>query len=127
MTPVLLEVLEACWANPSDFNDTARCLLPTYAAFLSRAVPGNPRLSPRHRAASVGFRSADGIFGDSLTEDLKDVLACVFDGDEAPLRELIENPQANEWARGSAGLRAYVGLIHMGKISRDEVEDTSGS
>lgn len=122
MTPVLLEVLEACRADPSDFNDSARCMLPTYAAFLLAQFRETRAYRPIIALLQLDAEVADAMFGDSLTEDLKDVLACVFDGDEAPLRGLIENPKANEWARGSAGLRAYTGLIHMGKISRDEVE-----
>jgi len=46
---------------------------------------------------------------------------CVFDGDEAPLRGLIENPNASEWALASSGLCAYPALIHSGKISHATV------
>lgn len=122
MTPVLLQVLEDCRVDPESYVDGNRCMLPTYAAFLLAQFRETRAYRPIIALLQLDAEVADEMFGDSLTEDLKDVLACVFDGDEAPLRGLIENPKANEWARCSAGLRAYAGLIHMGKISRDEVE-----
>ena len=126
MTPVLLEVLEACRADPAAFNDTARCMLPTYAAFLLAQFRETRAYRPIIELLQLDAGVTTEIFGDSLTEDLKDILACVFDGDEAPLRGLIENPRANEWARGSAGLRAYPALIHAGRIGRADVEQYFG-
>lgn len=126
MTPVLLDVLEACRLNPAHFNGTARCMLPTYAAFILAQFRETRAYRPIIALLELDAEVTDEIFGDSLTEDLKDILACIFDGDEAPLRALIENPQANEYARASSGLRAYPSLIHAGKIDRTEVEKYFG-
>lgn len=122
MTPFLLQVLEDCRVDPERFVDGRHCMLPTYAAMLLAQFRETRAYRPIIALLQLDSEIVDEIFGDSLTEDLKDVVACVFDGDEAPLRELIENPHANEWARGSSGLRTYPALIHAGKIEATEVE-----
>ncbi len=126
MTPVLLELLDACRVNPANFTESARSMLPTYAAFLLAQFRETRAYRPIIALLELDAEITDNLFGDSLTEDLSNILACVFDGDEAPLRGLIENRQANEWARASSGLRAYLALIHAGKIDRAVVEPYFG-
>ena len=57
--------------------------------------------------------------GDALSETGGRVLAGVFDGDSAPLREAILNPKANEWARDAA-FDAFANLATAGAIDRNE-------
>jgi hypothetical protein len=56
--------------------------------------------------------------GDALTETAHRVLANVYDGDLEPLRELVSDQEADEFARGS-GIDAVGALFVQGKISRD--------
>jgi uncharacterized protein len=62
---------------------------------------------------------ADYLLGDGITEELKFILARVYDGDPAPLRSLIENPNADEFVR-DAGILAIAWLTAIGRIGRDE-------
>lgn len=59
--------------------------------------------------------------GDALTETAGRVLAGIFDGDSAPLREAILNPEANEWAR-DAVFDAFANLARAGAIDLDGAE-----
>lgn len=58
-------------------------------------------------------------FGDALTETVGRVMAGVFDGDPAPLRRAILNPEANEWAR-DALFETLAELARTGAVDRDE-------
>jgi hypothetical protein len=71
---------------------------------------------------SLPGEASGELFGDSLAEDMSRVLAAVFDGDERPLRALIENPAADDSARGCAGLDTYLCLLHQERITIGEVE-----
>src|SRR2546428_12806384 len=46
----------------------------------------------------------DDLVGDTITESLAGIIASVCDGDERPIRQLIEDVNADEYARG-AGIR----------------------
>lgn len=55
-----------------------------------------------------------------MTEDLVRALASVFDGDLTPIKQLIENSQVSEWARG-ASVQSLTILVLHNMVSRDEV------
>lgn len=80
---------------------------------------------PRAYPLLVEFFSApdedyEYIFGDMLTEDLPQILASVYDGNDAPLHALMENQAAYEFSR-VAGLNALLHLVAMGSKTREEV------
>lgn len=122
MIPHLLAVLESAHANPAGLLDGPQEMLPTYAAYLLAQFRETRAYRPILALLNLGDDLAEQFFGDSITEDMHNVLVCVFDGDEAPLRALIENPAADEYARASAGLRSYPALMHAGRISAADVE-----
>ena len=122
MIPHLIVVLESAHANPKEYLDGPQCMLPTYAAYLLAQFRETGAYRPLLALLNLEAGIAEEIFGDSITEDVHIILASVFDGDEAPLRALIENPLAGEYARASAGLRTYPALIHAGHISAEAVE-----
>jgi hypothetical protein len=66
--------------------------------------------------------ATEDIFGDAITEDMGKILASVYDSDPEPLLRLIENPEANEYARGQA-LIAVVALVFRGHITREFAMD----
>ena len=66
--------------------------------------------------------TSDCIAGDFLTEDLQRVLASVCHGDTNLIKQLIENREADEYAR-DAGLRALLILVINGEKTRDEIMD----
>lgn len=61
----------------------------------------------------------EAVLGDGVTEDLWLMLVRCFDGDPAPLRGMIENPNIDEFVR-SAGLHALSYLTASGRTSREE-------
>ena len=66
------------------------------------------------------------LCNDFVTATLGRVLASVCGGELAGIKSLIENPEADEWARG-AGIGSLVTLVVEGERSREEVVDYFGS
>jgi hypothetical protein len=60
------------------------------------------------------------ITGDVITEDLHRILASVYDGNDALLKNLIEDVTVNQYVRDAA-LRTFVVLVANGQKSREEV------
>jgi Protein of unknown function (DUF1186)/SEC-C motif len=65
---------------------------------------------------------AYSLSGDFVTDDLSRVLASVCGGELEAIQSLIENEDADEWARG-AGLNSLVNLVTAGQKSREEIVD----
>ncbi|MCU0782023.1 MAG: DUF1186 domain-containing protein [Akkermansiaceae bacterium] len=122
MTPHLLAIVDECVADPRPFLDGPRRMLPTYAAFLLAQFQETRAYRPLLALLSLPGEAPDELFGDSITGDISRVLASVFDGDEGPLRTLIENPAGDDYARGCAGLGTYLCLLHQERITIGEVE-----
>ena len=122
MIPHLLSVLEAAHADPAGYLEGPQVMLPNYAAYLLCQFRETRACRPLLALLNQEGDLAEQFFGDSITEDIHRILACVFDGDETPLRALIENPLADEYARGCAGLQTYPALMHAGHIAAEHVE-----
>jgi hypothetical protein len=72
------------------------------------------------RIASSPPTLIDELLGDTITEGLPKILASVSGGDTGLIKQLAENPEAEEFVRGSA-FRALLALVVSGDISREEV------
>ena len=64
--------------------------------------------------------TSDNIAGDFVCEDLPRVPASVCHGDTTPIKQLIENRDADEYVR-DAGLRVLLILVLHGKKTREEI------
>lgn len=120
--PHLIAVLESAHADPTEYLDDLRGMLPNYAAYLLAQFRETRAYRPLLALLNLEDDLTEEFFGDSVTEDMHNVLACVFDGDETPLRALIENPAADGYARGCAGLQTYLSLMKLGRIAAADVE-----
>lgn len=60
----------------------------------------------------------DSILGHAITETSHRVMAAVFDGDPAPLYEIIRDPEADEYIRAKM-LQAVAMLTRRGELPRD--------
>jgi len=69
---------------------------------------------------SSDARAVHAIVGDTITEDMHRILPSVWDGNDAPIRSLITNAQADEYARGAA-IQSFVTMVSTGQKPRDEV------
>lgn len=66
------------------------------------------------------YPQIESLFGDTITESLGGVIASVCDGDEQPIRELIEDANADEFARG-AGITALAARVLAGQAPREKL------
>jgi hypothetical protein len=122
ITPHLLQLLGKAAENPKALLKDPDYMGHVYAMFLLsqfREKDAYPLI--------VKFFSQPGdlpldLTGDVATEDLDSMLASVSCGDERLIKELIENPEVNEYVR-SAAMRSLVALVLSGDLGRDSVMD----
>ncbi len=62
------------------------------------------------------------LFGDILTEDMGNIFASVYDGDDATLRAIVENPEVYEFVRSATLPNGLLCLLNEGKITREWLE-----
>ncbi len=116
MLPVFLDAIERCLAGTAtpEMRDAA-CLI--------FHVLGEWREKSAYRPLVSLMRlprdELDAVLGDAITATAKKVIASVFDGDPAPLYELIRDVQADEFAR-AAGCEALAIVTLRGALAREE-------
>jgi phosphoglycolate phosphatase-like HAD superfamily hydrolase len=120
ITLALLSVLEETVERAEEFAEDGEYMAHFYAMYLlaqfreARAYPLVVRL------AQLPSDLLEDLCGDFVTETLGPVLTSVCDGDLTGLKEIIENADADEWARGEA-LSYLVSLVALGHKSREEI------
>jgi uncharacterized protein YchJ len=120
ITPHLLEILRDTRARLSEVSEDERAMAPLWALYLlaefreRRAYPLVVELfaGPREEVEKLAW--------DFIAQDLDRVLISVYDGDDRPIRRLVEDPEVGEWVRG-AGIRTLAGLVALGLKERDDV------
>jgi len=122
MRPALLEVLEDAGRRPKHYLKGGNWKLVTFASFLLAQFRVTAAFKPLCALLSGPEDMTEELFGDMITEDLGSILASVYDGDEAALRALVENPNVNEYVRGTTVVRCYQCLLLEGKITREALE-----
>lgn len=120
ITPLLLGTLEKFKDNLEELAEDSSYMLHIYSLFLLaqfRETKAYPLI--------IEFFSAPGeisldVTGDVVTEDLGRILASVSGGNIEPLKQLIENPESNEFVRGAA-LHSLLVLVVQEVIPREQV------
>ncbi len=120
IVPHLLEILSEIADDPEAFADDEEYSAHIYAMFLLaqfRVKSAYPLL--------VKFFSHPGrlslrLTGDIVTDDLQAMLASVSCGDDSLIKQLIENPEVNEWVRAAA-LRSLLVFVSVGEQTRESV------
>ena len=120
ITPLLLATLEECKNNLEELFEEEAYILHIYALYLLaqfREAKAYPLI--------IDFFSIPGdiavdFSGDVVTEDLARILACVCHGNIEPIKQLIENQEANEYVRDAA-LQSLVVLVVQGVLPREQV------
>lgn len=120
--PWFLAALNRVADNPEDFP--ADYLFHEYALRLLAQFRDSRAYEPAVRLAR--HPNAEVILGDTITGDLGRLLATVSGGDCRPLRELVEDNKAGEYAR-AAGLTALGVLCQEGQLSRADFSKYLGS
>ena len=116
VSPPLLALLAADAAGVDRSDRTSRILF--FGIYLMAQVCETRAFRTICTIAADGERMTR-LIGDGVTEDLACILARVYDGDQEPLRRLIESPGADQYAR-DAGIKALAWLTATSRIDRDE-------
>jgi hypothetical protein len=120
MIPALLNVLRDVANNPEPYASDPKSMIFSYAVYLlaqfreSRAYPYLIQIF------SLPGEMPFDLVGDTVTERLDSILACVSDGDISGMTSLIENEQVNGYVR-SAAMRGLLILVACGKRPREEI------
>ena len=120
IAPELLRILEDTVDRAAQLDADGDYMAHIYAMFLlaqfreTRAYPLVVRL------ATLPSDLTDSLCGGFLTVGLGQVLASVCGGELQGIQSIIENEDANQWARGAA-LGSLVTLVAAGQKSRDEI------
>ena len=117
--PALLKILEDVIEQPESFIDSDR-FDHIYAMFLLAQFRETRAYPLLVKIFSVPGEFAFDLVGDTVTEDLGQILASVSGGDISGMAALVENEDANEYVR-AAGLTGLLTLCACGTLSRDEL------
>jgi hypothetical protein len=120
ITPELLRVLEDTVDRAAQLDAEGDYMAHLYAMFLLAQFRETRAYPLVVRFASLPSDLADSLCGDFIADGLGRVLASVCGGELEGIQSLIENEDANQWAR-SAGLGSLVTLAAVGQKSRDEI------
>jgi hypothetical protein len=120
ITPILIETLDKLSKNLEELLEKEDYILHIHALYLLaqfREVSAYPTII---KFFSVPGDVALDVTGDIVTEDLGRILASVSGSNIELIKQLIENPQANEYVRGAA-LEALLVLVAQEVIPREQV------
>lgn len=118
--PELLRVLEKTLDQAAQLADVPGYIAHLYAMLLLAQFRETRAYPLVVRFALLPNDLLDPLCGDFVTEDLGRVLASVCGGDPSGIQSVIENEEADEWARGAA-LGSLVTLVAAGQVGRDEI------
>lgn len=114
--PYLVSALErAASSPPEEIADDY--MLHIYALFLLGQFRDVRGYLPAVKLA--GNPQVDALLRDVVTGGLSEALASMSGGDPRPVQTLLEDREADEWARGAGG-RALGAMFHGGMISRED-------
>jgi hypothetical protein len=120
VTPELLRILEDTVDRAGQLANEGGYMAHLYAMCLLAQFRETRSYPLVVRFASLPGELLDSLCGDFLTENLDQVLASVCGGELEGIQSVIENDDADEWARGAA-LSSLVTLVAAGQKSRDEI------
>ncbi len=122
MTLPLLEVLTDAAQRPKHYVKAGNWKQVVFASYLLAQFRVTAAFQPLCTLLGGPEEDLDAIFSDMITEDMGNILASVYDGDDRPLRALVENQNAADYVRGCTVTRCYQCMLVEGKITRDVLE-----
>jgi hypothetical protein len=122
VTPELLRILEDTVDRAAQLDAEGDYIAHLYAMFLLAQFRETRAYPLVVRFASLPGDLLGSLCGDFITEDLGQVLASVCGGELEGIQSVIENEDADEWARGAA-LSSLVTLVAAEQKSRNEIVD----
>ena len=122
ITPELLRILEAAAQDPCAVSKGPDSFLPTFATYLLAQFRDKRAFPLIVKMVTGPGDSAYEVLGESVTLDLGRLLASVYDGNLAALKQVIEDPQMNEYVR-TGMLHALLHLVRSHQMAREELVD----
>ncbi|MEO8661963.1 MAG: DUF1186 domain-containing protein [Bryobacteraceae bacterium] len=120
VTPDLLRILEETVDRAAQLGAEGDQMAHLYAMFLLAQFRETRAYPLVVRFALLPGDLQYSLCGDFITENLGQVLASVCGGELEGIQSVIENEDADEWARGAA-LSGLVTLVAARQKSRDEI------
>ncbi len=122
MTPALLELLVDAQRRPEHYLKGDNWKPLTFALYLLAQFRVTAAFKPLCSLLGAPAETTNSLFGEMITEDMGKILASVYDGDDTPLRAVVENESAYEFVRGSAAVKCYECLLMEEQVTREAIE-----
>jgi Protein of unknown function (DUF1186)/SEC-C motif len=119
ITPVLLDIIKGIANDPESLEDSPAFIYSIYLLAQFRERRAYPIIVQYFGQLGLEDEALDPT-GDTVTEDLDSILASVCLGDLGLIKQLIEDPEVNEYVQ-SAALGSLVILYNVDKLSREEL------
>lgn len=120
VVPVFLQILESA-AEGRELDETHRAAMLVIVHILGD-LREKRAYRPLMKLLHHDDPTLEAVLGDSLTETVPQIVISVFDGDPEPLHALIEDPNADQFAR-ALGFKAWTHWAATGGLSRDEARE----
>lgn len=120
VVPEFLRIMEDAASDIAEMARQEDYMGHIFAMYLLAQFREERAYQPLVELVSSDSAQVDAALGDVITEDLGRMLASVCNGDTSLIRDMIENPDINEYVR-SAGLDALVVLVSQNVKTRNEV------
>lgn len=120
ITPELLRWVEVIADNPAEAAKRKDYMLPVFSLYLLAQFREKAAYPLLVKIVSAPGETPFDLFGDTITEGLRQILASVYDGNPAPLHGLVESEQVNDFVR-SAALNTFLVLEHTDQMPRETV------
>jgi hypothetical protein len=118
MTPILLNFLNEVIDNYESVEDVYFGHL--YALFLLAKFREKEAYPLVIKIMSLPDDWPENILGDIITEDLRNIVASLYNGDLTSIQAVIENPNLNTWSRNAA-LKTLLVFVKEKILEREEV------
>lgn len=119
-TPELLEILEYTINNVESLSKDSKYLVHFPAIYLLSYFHETSAYESIIKIASLPDDQIFDLLGDTVTEDFKNILASVCDGNIEPIKGVIENSSLDEYVREEA-LESLLILLNHGVVTREEL------
>ena len=118
--PELLEILEYTLSDVENLSKDNKYLIHFPAIYLLAYFREVKAYESMIKIASFPDEQIFDLLGDTVTEDFKNILASVCDGNIEPIKGIIENSSLDEFVRTEA-LESLLILLNHGVVSREEL------
>ena len=118
--PELLEILEFTLDNVENLSGDDKYLLQFPTLYLMAYFREKKAYKHIIKLTLLPDEQIYNLLGDTVTEDLKNIIASVCDGDIEPIKGIIENSSLDEYIRSEA-LESLLILLNHGIVSREQI------